>query len=339
MPRGVFIHAMSESKPIDILPKKEVHEAEPGKSPETPNEESAEKTDGKRPDEFQKAKGDFSENVRQAARGTPEFGKKLSEYASRAGSSAESLFETTLKEVMSGEGKEVPVLAKGKKASFAPKSESAWRTFFANVSLRGSGEKPATREGASVVEALFRGVFKEQAKQKGVILVTDLKFKSGGREVAEKFARLVLEEPAAVRLEKLSPGEPLEREHFIEGEELNYTALAPVLEEGDEKGGAELLKQLRSDLNPIASARLEKSLVEERLRKAVDSPAKFLTSMALLADEEREREGRKFPFPFWYSGTRREERGVGRPRLWITVTFGVGLVLAVLIGYLLWRGF
>ena len=139
-------------------------------------------------------------------------------------------------------------------------------------------------------------------------------------------------------LEKFSPGEPLERGHFLKGEELNYTALAPAIEEGNEKGGEELLKQLRSDLNPVVSARMERSLVEERLRKATESPAEFLKAMVLLSDEERKRERRSSPFSFWFSGTRREERGVGKPRLWICITVGIGIVLASLIGYILWRG-
>lgn len=295
---------VAESNPIDIL-KKGVKEAEPPKTAEAPNEPPKPLPKPVQGDLFHASLEDQEAKVRQIVKEVVH--KILPEFLARLQNrETESVFESHLKGVLSRSRKGIDELPLGKSARFLAKSGESWQSFFATVLSRGSREQGTRRNAKFFVGALFRGLFKSPSGETGMTVVSDLKFLNEGCLVSDKFARLAVSDPALLsEFEKLSPGDPLVHELLFRGEDLNYTKLVHVAE------GAEILngeareafsKQLRSGVNPWAGARLEKSLIEERERRA----------------------------SLYQYQPPRFETGPGKARLWIALSFSVAILLAVL---------
>ncbi|OGQ08585.1 MAG: hypothetical protein A3G32_02200 [Deltaproteobacteria bacterium RIFCSPLOWO2_12_FULL_40_28] len=146
----------------------------------------------------------------------------------------------------------------------AAKTPESWKTFFLNILSKGSVEQVVSQKLQSLVDALFRGLYK--ATQSGMTLVTDLRFQNGEKVLSEKFARVLVENPEVLlALEKLQPGETLAPDILTKlGEELQFLKLAHVPAEAATGSALSLVK---SQANKEAREKLEQNLVHERKKR------------------------------------------------------------------------
>ncbi|EKD42751.1 MAG: hypothetical protein ACD_73C00034G0002, partial [uncultured bacterium] len=175
---------------------------------------------------------------------------------------SESTFESLLKKVLSG-AETTSDLGSGKKANYKGKSEEGWKEFFKNVLNQGSHESLSTHKADSILEAFYRGLYKNLSSQKGMTLVTDIKLAAGDKEMQEKFVRIAVENPELLdKLSNLKPGEDLPKELIkLLGDNIEYTKLVNKAELLASQTGEQLLQQLRQSFNPNVMNRLEQQLL------------------------------------------------------------------------------
>lgn len=254
-----------------------------------------------------------------------------------------SKFEETLRQTQEGE-EIVLKLPKGKAGPLKGKTEGGWKTFFSNILRMGSGERSAIRNISSILEALHRGAYKALTGEKGLTMVTDLRFSDGGRIASDKFARILIENPHLLRmLEQLKPGDKIPKELLEKfGKELQYKQLfhktdtaTPAAKDAARNAN---LSQLKSPVSAAALARLEMSLIEERNRRAGESLA---DQKNILRDGDGKTQdqswfGRYF---FHYGGDPKIEwqKRIGKPKLWIFISYALGAIFLGLAGYLVFR--
>ena len=201
---------------------------------------------------------------------------QIRRFLERSGDGGESPFEKSLKGVL--EGKEsAPAPLAGKSASYAAKTETGWRAFFANVLGMGSAEMPGFARSSEIMRAAFRGLFKELgtlslASQKGMTLVSDLYLLKGDKVVADKFARIPVDQPEFLStLNRLAPGDAIAAETLAKlGGQLAYVQLTHVTErltaEARDAARTAALQHLKSPVNPEAHSRFEAAVLQGRHR-------------------------------------------------------------------------
>lgn len=256
--------------------------------------------------------------------------KNLAEGGGEAG------FEKLLKEMLGGE-KVVPDLPQGTKGRFTAKGGESWKTFFANMLNLGTRETSITRNVNQLMEALFRGLYRQMAHQKGMTLVSDLNFLMGDKVVVDKFARILVDHPELLTLlEKMQPGDSLPADLLKQwGEELNYVQMTHqpevATQTAREAARDAALAQLKLPGNQQALQRMEQALKkdrEARLQRSMDD-----------ADSGRSDQGKGGPFyqgPLYDPRWDRQER-LDRPRSWIFFGYTVGGIVAALTTYLILR--
>lgn len=254
-----------------------------------------------------------------------------------------SKFEETLKQAE--EGEEVVIkLPKGKAGPLKGKTEGGWKTFFSNILRMGSGERSATRSISSLLEAMHRGAYKGLAGQKGLTMITDLRFSDGGRIASDKFARILIENPHLLKmLEQLQPGDKIPKELLEKlGKELQYKQLfnktdIATLAAKDAARDASL-SQLKSPISAAALARIEMSLIEERNRRAGES---LIDQKNILWGKEGKTQDQSWfsRYFFHYGGDPKIEwqKRIGKPKLWIFISYAIGAILLGLASYLVFR--
>ena len=227
----------------------------------------------------------------------------------------------------------------GKSTIIAPKSD--WKTFFANALKLGSKETPTTKSQSELAEVMYRGAYRAGENQKGLILVSDLRFMLGGRMVSDKFARLLVENPDLLsRLAQLAPGDFIDPKLMAllgsrqvasrqMASDLNYlqlTHMTSVLTgEAREAAREAAMQQLKNPSNPQAQGRLERALLQERSRLDVEEEER---QKRRRGEKGEEGEGRWA----WPGGDPRFEREkrLGRPRFWIFFAGSVGILFALI---------
>lgn len=255
-----------------------------------------------------------------------------------AAGGGETPFEKMLGKVLQG-NKVVPGQEGGKSTALAAKSGSAWKAFFTNVLKLGSRETPVTKSLNALVDALFRGTYQTLASQKGLTLVSDLRFMLGDKIVADKFARLMIENPSLLsKLAQLSPGDPIPADLLaLLGTDINYLQLTHVAEgltaEAREAARTAVLQQLRNPSNLEAQGRLERALLQGRDRPDIGE------GRLKRRRGERGEDGSAWSPGGWPGGDPRfeRERRPGRPRLWTFFLASVGVLLAFVAGYFIFR--
>lgn len=256
-------------------------------------------------------------------------------------SSGDSAFEGVLRQMMSGR-EVVRSVPRGTTVPLGAKSDVGWRGFFSSVLKLGSGELSAARQTATVVEALFRGLYRALADQKGMTLVSDLRFAEGDRQVTTKFTRMSINQTDLLKsLEQLKPGDQIAREMLMKlGEELEFTRLVnqqeQVSTEAREAAREAALAQLRSPVNPEAMAKMEQFILRERLKRA-EQQAQLIKGQD--ERDHRSRREKRPPFAFWGDPRWEREERIGKPRMWVMMTFGVAAITLALILYILIRHF
>ncbi len=245
-------------------------------------------------------------------------------------------FEKLLKEMLGG-NKVVPDLPQGGKARFMPKGGESWKNFFANMLNLGTKETNITRNVNQLMEALFRGLYRQMAHQKGMTLVSDLNFLIGDKVVADKFARILVDHPELLQqLEKMQPGDPLPADLLKQlGEELNYIQMTHqpdvTTQSAREAARDAALAQLKLPGNQQAMQRMEQALKKDR-------EARLQRSMSD-DNQSRSDQGKGGPFfqgPLYDPRWDRQER-LDPPRSWIFFGYAVGGITLVLSVYLVLR--
>lgn len=254
----------------------------------------------------------------------------------------ESKFEKGLKKTLSGKSA-VSKLPTGILAKFTGKTAEGWKTFFANVLKQGSSEQASSKSGDALANALYRGLYKALAHQKGMTLVSDLHFSKGDGVIADKFARILINNPDLLaRLEQLKPGDPLTKEILDRlGKEIKYTKLVHKPEvataEAREAAREAALHQLRGPMSMTAMAHLEQSLIAERNRRAEDTKRRGYGLPDERPSDDSERHP-KNPWFFWGDPRWDKESRFGKPKKWIFAIYVVGGIFVGLTLYLIFRG-
>lgn len=170
--------------------------------------------------------------------------------------------EGLLKRLFAGE--EIIPMNTSARFGLTAKTPEGWKTFFLNILTKGSAEQMVSKNLQSLVDALFRGLYK--ATQAGMTLVTDLRFQDGEKVLSEKFARVLVENPdVLLALEKLQPGETLAPDILAKlGDELLFLKLAHVPAEAGTQSALSLVK---GQANKEAREKLEQNLVHERKKR------------------------------------------------------------------------
>lgn len=228
-------------------------------------------------------------------------------------SEATNSFEEILKEMFSGK-ELVPNTPTGKEAQFMGKTASEWNSFFSNMLNMGNAETPVTRNMAELAEALFRGLYQQT-------LVSDLNFADGKKVVADKFARILVDNPDLLEaLRKLNPGDKLPPDLLAKlGEKLSYVQLTHLPQVAStaarEAARDAALATLRNPANVGALALLEKALKKERRLPPGLIPS-FLAQRGKTEGEIR----------------------AGRAKFWVYFAYSVAAAMAVLVGYSVFKG-
>lgn len=236
----------------------------------------------------------------------------------------ESGFETALKRKASGKS-HIPAPPNGKAVRLPARSEAGWQAFFSNVATRGSAGEVVVRNAQAAADSLFRGLYRALANQKGLTVITDLKFIEGNKVQTEKFARILVENPSLLQLlEKMEPGDTLNHGLLEQlGEDLEYTRLSNTATGGREAlTGQEALNQLKNPYNPLIFDRLQQSLIQERERRQAASHGRALGDDA---PNQQEKEGF---IPFYYG--QRDPNPLnysGKSKWWMILGTGVGILL------------
>ncbi len=236
---------------------------------------------------------------------------------------AESPFEQILKKAFTGKWN-ADALPEGKKGTYATKSESGWKSFFANILLRGSVEKKVQQQVSDVMEALFRGVYE------GVTVVTDLKLAQGESQMVEKFVRILIDNPDLLKaFQSLKPGDSIPKELLkLLGESLQYTKLEHQPVQVRTESGENVLQQLRQMGNQQSQSRLEQSLVQERQKRQEAAKNPLLPWMNGENDDLKN--------PLYYQGEYSLQQGLlkpGRPKILIIISYSIILMAVGLFGY------
>ncbi len=232
----------------------------------------------------------------------------------------------------------IPNLPTGKLAQWASKNEAGWKEFFSNMLQMGNTEAPMTRSMSQLVNALFRGLYKAMANQKGMTLVSDLNFMMGDKIVAEKFAKVLVDNPQLLQLlEQLTPGDAVPKDLLAKlGEELNFIQLAHVpdvpSQASKEAARDALMAQLKNPTNAGALSRLEQALREDRQKVQADKEKEEKRRQGLVDDGEMTGFRARLGDPRW-----EQQERLGRPQSWIYFLYSVGGVSGGLLLYLLFR--
>lgn len=246
-------------------------------------------------------------------------------------------FEKLLKEMLRG-AKVIPDVPQGMKGRFTPKGGESWKTFFANMLNLGTRETSITRNVNQLMEALFRGLYRQMANQKGMTLVSDLNFMTGDKVIVDKFARILVDHPELlILLEKMQPGDSFPADLLKQlGEELNYIQMTHqpevATQTAREAARDAALAQLKLPGNQQAMQRMEQALKrdrEERLQRSMKD------------EDASKRDKGDSPFyqgPLYDPRWDRQER-LDRPRSWIFFGYTVGGIVAALATYLVLRYF
>ncbi|MBI2339712.1 MAG: hypothetical protein HYU99_05030 [Deltaproteobacteria bacterium] len=248
---------------------------------------------------------------------------------------AETPFEKILQKILQG-GRVVPEQSAGKSVVSA-KNQAGWKTFFANALKLGSKETSITKNLSELAEAMFRGTYQSASGQKGLILVSDLRFLLGDKVVSDKFARLMVDHPDLLaRLAQMSPGDPIPAELLaLLGADINYLQLTHLAEgmstEARAAAREAALQQLRSPSNPQTLGRFEQMLLkgrsaeEERQRKRLTEGTPWTGGWSALGG--------------WpgYDPRQEREKRPGRPRFWTFFVYSIGTILAIIAGYVVFR--
>ena len=270
-------------------------------------------------EELREAKTPHEEAMTEEGRFQPFF-KDVRGLMSRL-TEATNSFEEILKQMFSG-AESVPNTPTGKEAQFMGKTASEWNAFFSNMLQLGNAETPVTRNTAELAEALFRGLYQQT-------LVSDLNFTDGGKVVADKFARILVDNPDLLEaLQKLKPGDKLSPELLTKlGEKLSYVQLTHLPQVAStaarEAARDAALATLRNPANVGALASLEKALKKER-RFGLSLGASGLPPgliPSFLAQRKTEGEIR-----------------AGRAKFWVYFAYSVAAAMAGLVGYSLFQG-
>jgi hypothetical protein len=246
-----------------------------------------------------------------------QFARKL------RGQSSDSPFEQILQRVLDGK-QVVPDLPEGVRARFAAKTESEWRAFFTQVMGMNSQAVETQLKLTQLIEALFRGVFRE-AEGGRLQIVSDITVSEDGETVENKFARLTIDNPEmASRLQTLVPGDMIAQELLkLIGENAKFLKLEHVpqgVAAPTEQQKKEALAEMRATHSRDAQRKLEDALLASRH-----------------ANEEDDDETR-YPGPFPPPHHPLRDRPFGRPRGLMYLFYATGSALAMILIYLLIRG-
>lgn len=287
--------------------------------------------------EYRKSKSQASDSLRQTAQLQ---GGSLAEVFFRGERKKRmSEFEAALKESHEG-GKQVPKTPSGKTAQFASKSSLEWESFFGNLEKMGSQATLKTANFSELMDALFRGLYQKASSGLGMTLVSDLNFLTENRVVAEKFARILIENPEVLAfLQTMNPGDDLPSDFFSKlGDKLQYVLMThkpeTISAESREANRNQALAQLRNPVNLGAMTRLEQAMFKERQNRALTPEEE---SKNKLLSEEGKSHLPGIPAYWWGDPRWDKQPRLGKPRLWIYLTYVLGGLTAGIIAYILLR--
>ncbi|MBU0504797.1 MAG: hypothetical protein ABII18_04130 [bacterium] len=247
-----------------------------------------------------------------------QFSQKISQSASQ------SKFEKVLQQVLAGSKKAVPSLPDGVAAKFLPKNSAEWNVFFKNMANMNSGEVSSKGKLASMIQALYRGLFqKGQGGQQ--FLVADFAMSEGGEVFENKFSQLLLNDPKLLEMFKqLNPGDVIPHEIMQKlGSEFEFIKLMNLLQIAalSEEQKAEILKAYRQQQSPEAQKKLEMALLGFRKGK-----------------DKKEQEAKDAVVYPGY-GSDKKERVKGNTKMFIYMFWAVSGITLALISYILIRHF
>ncbi|MCP5463825.1 MAG: hypothetical protein H7A33_02245 [Deltaproteobacteria bacterium] len=225
--------------------------------------------------------------------------------SARLQQSASSKFEQTLQKVLERGKTMVPDLPEGVRARFAAKTDDGWNQFFKNVSNMNSSQVSDKIRLASLIEAVFRGIFtKEGSDQK--MMVLDLALSEDGEVLENKYSQLPLKNiKLAQTLKQLTPGDVLNPELLEQlGKELDVLKLVHLTQilQATEEERKEWLKNFQRQSSRESQEHVEKLLARQR---------------------EHERQGREQPFVHASIQPKETTRHPGNSKLFLYVFYAV----------------